>query len=54
MQVNDRENVSYDQYIINVISVISRSTHLLALPPCKKLDPVVSNSRQEVFDRSVG
>lgn len=41
-QVADRENVSYDQYVMNIVTIIMRSTHLLAVSPCKLLDPVVS------------
>lgn len=33
--------MAYEQYMGNVVTVLSRSTHLLAVPPCKLLDPRV-------------
>lgn len=46
-QVFAKENVKYEQYMSNVVTVLSRATHMLAVPPCKTLDPRVSG----VFDQ---
>lgn len=40
-QVGNRDNVRYEQYMSNVVTVLARSTHMLAVPPCKILDPRV-------------
>lgn len=42
MQVGDRDDVDYDQYMGNVVTALARSTHMLAVPPCKVLNPRVS------------
>ncbi|CAM9404808.1 unnamed protein product [Ectocarpus fasciculatus] len=39
MDVGNRDNVRYEQYMSNVMTVLARSTHMLAVPPCKTLDP---------------
>ncbi|CAM9435783.1 unnamed protein product [Ectocarpus sp. 6 AP-2014] len=39
MDVGNRDNVRYEQYMSNVVTVLARSTHMLAVPPCKTLDP---------------
>ncbi|CAM9876940.1 unnamed protein product [Ectocarpus fasciculatus] len=39
MDVGNRDNVRYEQYMSNVMTVLARSTHMLAVPPCNTLDP---------------
>ena len=45
VQVFSKDNVRYEQYMSNVVTVLSRATHMLAVPPCKTLDPRVSQQR---------
>lgn len=40
-QVFEREDARYEQYMSNVVTVLTRATHMLAVPPCKTLDPRV-------------
>eukprot|EP00752_Nemacystus_decipiens_P012726 g11275.t1 len=39
IDVHAKESVRYEQYMSNVVTVLSRATHMLAVPPCKVLDP---------------
>lgn len=40
-QVAGKEAADYETYMNNVVTVLSRSTHMLAVPPCKLLNPRV-------------
>lgn len=48
-QVFEKENVRYEQYMSNVVTVLSRATHMLAVPPCKTLDPRVSEQQGDRY-----
>eukprot|EP00903_Cladosiphon_okamuranus_P007913 g7641.t1 len=39
IDVFEKESVRYEQYMSNVVTVLTRATHMLAVPPCKTLDP---------------
>ncbi|CAM9753275.1 unnamed protein product [Scytosiphon promiscuus] len=39
INVGEKEDVNHEQYMSNVVTVLSRATHMLAVPPCKTLDP---------------